>query len=187
MAHVCPYTAHLAYTSRHVVVDSEDSTSWFIPLTWQQGGKWGSMFPLYTDARRDLAVGCSDDSFLRWFERAQGPPKPGDKLTVPAYRWLEPGAPRHRAEVTVVEIVGGMIRYELARRMPASSGACLLNEDGLLVGVHDWAIGPGTGFAAAVWGEWGEIPPQWRDEEPLGWIAAGLAASQGCALAELAE
>jgi hypothetical protein len=180
VAHICPFAPNLAYTSRHVVVGHQGRTLYFIPLTWQQGDKGGSLFPLYTDARRDLAIGCTDEGFSRWFERAELPPEPGDKLFLPAHKWLESGAPRERVEATVAEVVGGMIRLK-ARPMSASSGACLMNEDGLLVAIHDWSLVGGTVYAAAVWGEWGAIPTKWRDREVYGWVAAEEARGQGCA------
>lgn len=180
VAHICPYAENLAYTSRHVIIERGGPRLWFVPLTWQQGDQAGSLFPLYADGRRDLAIGCTDEKFSRWFARAADPPQPGQKLYVPAHRWTLPGAPRERAEVIVAEVVGGMIRLE-GEHLPASSGACVINEGGELVAVHDWSAGMKTLYAAAVWGGWGEIPPAWRDREAYGWTGADAGLSGGCA------
>lgn len=180
IAHICPYLPHLAYTSRHVVLEFAPGRLRFIPLTWQQRAASGSLYPLWTDARRDLAVGCSDRAFPRVFERAEKAPEVGSKLTVAAHRWDRKGGPREEVELVVADLVGGMIRLEAPQRLPASSGACLTDEDGRLVGVFDWSAGMQTGYAAAVWGEWGEIPEEWRDAESYGWVGAEKAA-KGCA------
>ena len=179
LGHICPFTPHLAYTARHVVVEQQHHRAWFIPLIWKQDPSAGTLMPLYTDARRDLAVGCSDEPFPRPFERAVDAPEPGDRLYIPVHQWLRKGAPRERQEVVVAEVVAGMIRLE-APPLPASSGACLLDTDGRLVAVYDGGFGPVTGSASGVWGEWGDVPPEWRDGETYGWFGAPQAA-QGCA------
>ena len=186
ISHICPFAPHLAYTARHVVLDRQGSGVWFIPLIWKQGRSAGSLFPLYADARRDLAVGCSNEPFPLPFERAVEAPEPGDRLYLPAHEWLRKGGPRKRVEIVVAEVVGGTIRLE-ALPMLGSSGACLLDADGRLVAVYDGGYGPVTGSASGVWGEWGDVPPEWRDGEKYGWINAPKAAEQGCATSKARE
>ena len=179
IAHLCPYSAHQAYTARHVVLDFEFGRLWLIPVNWGQGDQGGTLFPLMLDARRDLALGCSNKPFPRWFERAAGPPNVGDKVHVPVYDWFKKGAPRNEIELTVAEVVGGTIRFESSPN-PGSSGACILDDENRIVAIASGGLPGLTSFGMAVWGKWGEIPPEWRDSEKYGWLGASEAA-KGCA------
>jgi trypsin-like peptidase len=139
--HACPISAGLALTARHVIDPRP-----FDPETPLQPGRWndedgheGIFLPL--NVARDRDLGLITGEFPHWYEIAKAPPKRGERLRIVGFEWQKKGrflAPK----VWTVEYLrqtGGML---IVSENPdsGSSGSCVLNEAGEVVGIEVWGF-----------------------------------------------
>ena len=170
---VCPISETEALTAEHVSSRRVDSVkSMRTPLTFEIAGVGGTLLEVASDLRRDLSrVEIQDGpKFIRWFERSDESPKPGDWVLVQGYDY-EHGAIQTTGRYQVLATgIAGSFTYN-GSPGPGSSGSCaVLERSGELVGVNtslfDVSAGLETkqiGTSWSVWGAWGEIPEKWRE------------------------
>lgn len=162
MAHACPVSADLAITNAHVVdpfPTQKDAP--FIRSRWNGGyldvlsASWSEDLALY--ARAD-----GSDPFPMFYPLAVSAPAPGEQVWWGAYDWAKPGkALRFRVySGRVVEVRAGI--FSLDTETPGgSSGGCVLNAAGEVVGVIAWGKEMDNmeraAFAVSVWGRWFDL------------------------------
>ena len=159
--HACPTSPITAVTAGHVVdlrpFDRDVSP---YALMWSAAGKTGSLYPVKQDWYRDLAylVPSDGEEFPVWFKQAEHAPAAADKLYILGYDWSERKKlmDDKRYEVTAVRIVAGHLFYSESSK-PGSSGGCVLNADGEIVGIVEGSFSSERessgliGFAVAFW------------------------------------
>lgn len=155
-ASACPVSAHHALTAAHVVDPRPfDKYPGYVPVIYQQGGHGGTFTvrdkPRVTvgaDGRpvvdtvpdvslnRDIAV-IETGGALDFYPIATDAPKEGDAVWLSGYDFRD----KRRAladrvlKTTVVRIVAGRI-YVDPPGWPSTSGSCLLNAAGEVVGIN---------------------------------------------------
>lgn len=158
VAHGCPVAADKAYTNAHV-------TRGTLGLSWTSGGSEGVALETGRDRFRDLATIAPRGRFPRWYPVAKEAPKEGDKLTFVGYEWRsrKEAFAERVFEVRALREFPGHLAYSPAGT-PGSSGSCVLNAKGEIVGINMGAMevgpkdkGEAVGIAVAMWGRWGGI------------------------------
>lgn len=146
-----------AYTAKHVAEVARY-------LTWaDELGNSGVVTAQWSDARRDLAVVSIVDGtqpFPSFLTLAREEPSIGSVVYIVGFdKSLNFRDITVRAKV--VEIRGGLLTYD-ASPGSGSSGSCVLNEDGEVVGVNVAVDGTGVGLGVLLTGQWGEVPEAFR-------------------------
>ena len=167
----CAVGSHVALTAAHIPDKRPFDTS--VPLyphIWSSdSGRWGVLLPRLggTSLDRDLSIMDSREPFEEFVVPAETPPLVGDSLWLVGYDWR--GAERayskrvHKATVTRIQAGHIIVRTDAE---PGSSGSCVLNADGNLVGIF---VARTEGFAWSVGiavGTWGPLMPNIEKQEP---------------------
>jgi len=162
--HACPISADEALTAKHVE----------LPVMWADGnGVRGSLSLIAKDKRRDIARARSDVPFGKWFPVATRPPVEGDRVSMVGFDFGNGMTPRYVTARVVNAGVGGMFSYDKGGG-GGSSGSCVLNEAGEVVGINTGFVennGRMFGIGVLVYGDLTEIPekfvekPKKKDEE----------------------
>lgn len=166
IGHACPAGKNLVLTAAHVM-DPEPGNRErpFEHFRWSdEAGNSGFLIPIAGVLAADLAVMKSHEDLSFWYPRAAEAPKPGDHLWLVEYDWSgqEEAFAHKRVEVAVVRIVAGSIVFKPAG-MPGSSGSCVLNAAGEIVGIQVWTVAVGwhrlqqVGVSVGVWGPWFQL------------------------------
>lgn len=162
-AHACPVEPRLALTSGHVVdLRPFERGVPLMPYGWSDGltGS-GWLMPIEVEAARDLGrmepLG-KDDTFPHVLPVAPVPPSPGARVWLLGYRFDNPKnvMSEERVESHVTRIVANHVFYAPAGH-PGSSGSCVLNDAGEVVGIVEGGFPTDDksaegGFAVGVWG-----------------------------------
>lgn len=159
IAHACPISKTEAITNRHVIGQGEPA-AWRSPLD----GSGGNLTILYADARFDIVVVKSDVPFPYWAPLSTQLPKRGDKVRMLGYDTDRLGKPPKEVEAKVTGYLAGQILFD-ASSGPGSSGGCVINSSGELVGIHWGAYGPSSArdnAAFSIFPPWWPIPERFR-------------------------
>jgi hypothetical protein len=120
-----------------------------------------------TELARDLSVMDSPVAFETFVVPADEPPVAGERLWLVGYDWRGENAayaPRvHKATVTRIQAGHIIVKTDAE---PGSSGSCVLNAAGNLVGIF---VARTEGFAWSVGiavGTWGTLMPDIEKKEP---------------------
>lgn len=168
MGSACPVSASVALTAGHVIDPRP-----FDPNTPLSYGYWsdptdpearhGEFAPLGRSKTRDL--GMIGGKFPAWFTIASTAPKVGDWLTVQGFDWRKKSrvfAPRSWRVKT--QYRAGQMLSVSENSDVGSSGACVLNETGEVVGIMAWNFsaedGDRAGIVLLVYGETFEPEPE---------------------------
>ncbi len=161
LAHACPISANAALTSAHVVDPKPlDPESPLIHAMWSDGhGRSGLALSLRLVAARDLAklVPPQNEGFPAFYPLALKAPAVGSRVHYLAYDWRtgSKGGADREVHTTVLRVVAETVFYREAATA-GSSGGCLLNDAGEIVGVIDAAYPTedhgAVGTAVAAWG-----------------------------------
>jgi S1-C subfamily serine protease len=163
--HGCPLSPTTLLTAAHVMLQAGSPLRGFgpAPLRWREtpSGVHGVVVFLDRDPAADLAVMRGVDggpSFTRSFPLAASAPKVGEMLSVIGYDWRRKTffSPRVWKLKFVGESAGHL--FVEGNPGPGSSGACVLNEAGEVVGINiAWVetddMSP-VGIGVAVFGDW---------------------------------
>lgn len=146
MGHACPISATRALTSAHVVDPRPfDKDVPLTPLRWSDRlGNAGEATPKGVIADSDLAL--LDGNFPVVFPLATKAPAEGDKVRMVKFGWR---FKFEELQARVVRMVGGMIVFDKDSE-GGSSGGCVLNEAGEVVGVVAWGVPDEAGLAVDV-------------------------------------
>jgi hypothetical protein len=159
MAHACPIAADRALTAAHVPdLRPFDGTPLY-PFRWQQGEADGITIGGSVSLATDLADLQPSRPFSKWYPLATTAPTVGAHLWIRGYDFRKAKnafGPRDW-EVEVLRVVAGHVVFKPTVDF-GTSGSCILNEDGEVVGViakgvsmhNDEEVGVGVG----VWGGW---------------------------------
>jgi hypothetical protein len=169
LGHACPISPTDALTADHVAVTRE--AAWgpgagFAPyVVWgDQLGNTGTAQWQWSDKRRDLSlirVVSGTKIFPAFLRRADRAPEIGDKVYVVGFKYGG-GVGDETLEVKVTGRTAGMLVYS-ASPGRGSSGSCVLNARGEVVGINVWML-HGEGVALLVVGEdWATVPDQFLE------------------------
>lgn len=157
-AHACPISEKEALTNAHVArrVRVGGEIEW-LSYMWSVGPITGFLRSVREDEFRDLALlQTAGPVFPAWYQVAAESPSVGDKVFLLGYDWskAKKAMADDEIEAKVTRIVAGHIQF-VPSGVGGSSGSCLLNERGEVVGINEgsWPTDDGIGgMAVGVWG-----------------------------------
>jgi S1-C subfamily serine protease len=169
MGHACPVSTNLAITNAHVI-DGDGSPE--DAATTPVGGRYqslrgmdGTFATISVSPVSDLAIILTNraDPPLSYYSLAKTPPKIGERLWWVAYDWNRQRAfsPKLLSGV-VKQVIAGHIIID-AKTPEGSSGGCMLNRQGEVVGITTFGIEfsddeGGVAGAVGLWGKWFNLP-----------------------------
>jgi hypothetical protein len=166
IAHACPVSENLALTAAHVIDPRPfDKETPLHGSRWSAAGEEGLIDSDAVLRESDLGFISSLKPFPAFYQHAEEAPEVGETLWLVGYNWS--GAKEAFAEkiirVEVVRLVAGHLIFNRAGQ-PGSSGSCVLNSRGELVGINVAGMGVGykeeVGIAVSVWGAWWPTPKE---------------------------
>lgn len=174
MAHACPIAADLALTNAHVT-----DLRPFDPSVPLYGGRYSSpnaqtgwLRPVSVRTFEDLATVAPYAPFKEWYPVASAEPEPGSEVWWVAYNRKNRGSALKRQvfHARVVAVAAGHVALD-ETTPPGSSGSCVLDVAGRVVGVIAFGEPQYDGSEATVivgvWGDWlaGPIEPKKEEEK----------------------
>lgn len=162
---VCPISPTQAWTAQHVTTERTvlgDDKS--LPMIFAApDGQQGTVEQVYYDKRRDLAlVEAVMGTFPVYYKLATEAPKKGDRVTLVG---LDDDYLPKRAVQRIRSLPAGSLVYD-GSPGPGSSGSCVLNEAGELIGINESARSRGDnwfrGMGWALYGPWSEVPERFK-------------------------
>ncbi len=159
LAHGCPITTptgDYVLSSRHVVMNEKKDR--LMGARWgEQGGASGELFPIAISDRADIGMfGFVDEKRPSVMHHlSESAPGEGEVLWMFGYNWAT-FSEKPLALATVRVLAGHIVGNNSAG--PGSSGSCLLDERGDVVGVNSWQVsgegGENLSLGPAVFGPW---------------------------------
>lgn len=162
----CPTAEHTILTNAHVALSSrefslegayDDLPFFFAWATRDDAAKGYTTGRTQLDRYRDLAVIESETPIPHWYPIAAEAPQIGERLFWVGLDWRD----RSRAFAERV-FSGRLLRISVGHLVidragsPGSSGSCVLNEQGEVVGIHavsaEMESGESVGGAVGIWG-----------------------------------
>ena len=154
-AHACPLEGGRLATNKHVVRD-------MYQLRWSDSsGNEGTAERVRWSETADLALlRITRGKPVHAYKLAARPPKPGDRVVLRGYRYdgRKNVMAERRVETRVTRVEAGHVVYENSG-FRGSSGSCVFNEQGEVIGINAWSVGSdvgneAAGLAVGLWGEW---------------------------------
>lgn len=165
MAQACPVAPWLAISNDHVFDLRPFDNFPLIPYRGQSDVWMGVVRGIMTSWEADIAFGVPTTDFPSWYEIATEGPQPGERLWWVGYDWRNGsrGFGRRVFSGEVTRTVAGSIFIE-AEAFPGSSGSCVLNADGRVVGILTGVATMDNANAVTVvvgiWPPWLKLPKE---------------------------
>lgn len=165
MAQACPVAPWLALSNDHVFDPRPFENFPLIPFRGQSENWIGIVRGMMTSWEADLAFGFPTVDFPGWYEIAAEGPQPGERLWWVGYDWRNAnrGFGRRIFSGEVTRTVAGSIFID-AEAFPGSSGSCVLNGDGRVVGILTGVAAMDNSnsvtVAVGVWPPWFKMPKE---------------------------
>lgn len=162
MAHACPVSESIALTNAHVADPFPlEKNAPVLTLRWSGG----YLNPLSASWTEDVSLMFRPDSaakFPRFYPQAQVAPNVGEQVWWVGYDWSkQTKAGKTRVfSANITSLSSGVIGLDKPTP-PGSSGSCLLNAKGEVVGLIAWGISlendQDAAFAVALYGKWFDL------------------------------
>ncbi len=146
MAHACPVAEDRALTNAHVldIRPFDPSTPLVIHrFSTSDRAVEGILEPVFVSVIEDIGLAIPRNTkFQRFYPIAAAAPQPGDRVWWLMYDWSS------RRNMFVDKVVSGKVLRTVAGNIvidtptqEGSSGGCILNADGQVVGLVAWGVG----------------------------------------------
>lgn len=135
-AHICPISEDTALTARHVVVPDSPLEK-IKDLTWEGG----VVKPSKVSSLQDIAVVTTDGlhPFSKYYPLAEAMPTVGDVVCLVNFNFDD--VDHAYAEAPYCTTISNMVAQHIILKQggtPGSSGGCVINTKGELVGINVW-------------------------------------------------
>jgi hypothetical protein len=159
--HACPVTPHIALTAAHAAdLRPFDPDIGKMSARWSSQGVEGLAAVRYVYNSADLLeLEAETTPFPTWYPVAQDPPKEGSVVWFVGYNF-DKKSKAYRPKFfigKVLYVVAGHVIYDQAGE-PGTSGCCLLNERGEVIGINVAGKSIGTsdevGVGVGLWKPW---------------------------------
>lgn len=141
---LCPISFQTAFTSAHVTDEFQKANRW----EWHSGLWKGNLSLVWRDPSHDISLVRSDTAFPRWSVAVKRAPETGAALiTLGRTEWLLDLPGKMILPGSYIGLDSGGFIVATGPSYPGNSGGCVLDENGLLVGVN-WGSRGWTGRPA---------------------------------------
>jgi hypothetical protein len=176
IAHACPVGPQHALTAAHVTdIRWYDDDAPLVPYRYEnENGEFGLAVPLSVYTASDTGWVRLSSALSMWYRYADGPPEIGSRVY-----WVEYDVHNKKnalkakyEDAKVINVVAGNIFVDRAP-IPGSSGGCVWNENGEIVGIVSaaWKISKdyrsdfNVGAFVGVYSPWGPDIPKDKNAE----------------------
>ena len=168
VAHACPVAPDVVLSNAHVFdLRPFDPQIPPFPYRFEGGGVTGWLHPNKVFSDIDLGTAVPTVP-VQYYPIATQPPTPGEQMWWVAYDWRKKHAFEQKVLTgKVVRVIAGAIVLDQDTPQ-GSSGSCILNAKGEVVGLIAWsfAMDDQQGDLAVGVGIWGYIPPTPEEAPP---------------------
>ena len=160
VAHACPISPNLALTAGHVVRDVEPGGGSTTHAYRAENGEWaGFVDPAMASDYEDAGFLRAETPFPSWYTFALRPALPGERLWWLGYDWSKKSRAFQRRVFSgrVINVIAGSIILDVPTP-PGSSGSCVLDSSGKVIGTIAWSHeqedSSQVAVAVGMWAPW---------------------------------
>ena len=160
VAHACPISPNLALTAGHVVRRENLAGKADLRFYRAENGEWaGYVNPKFASSYEDAGFLEAETPFPSWYEFALRPAFPGERLWWIGYDWSKKSRAFQRRVFSgrVINVIAGSIILDVPTP-PGSSGSCVLDASGKVIGTIAWGHSQEddsqVAVAVGMWAPW---------------------------------